>query len=222
MAGRRESGAARKRRAERIAAALHDLYHDAGCELEHDDPLQLLVATILSAQSTDKRVNQVTRELFARYRTAQDYAAADPATFERQIHSTGFFRDKTKRVLGTARRLVEEYGGEVPDTLEELVTLPGVARKTANVVLGTAFGKATGVVVDTHVKRLAYRLGLTGETDPVKVERDLMELLPRDQWIFAGHALILHGRRVCHARTPACSECGLAELCPRRGVERSA
>lgn len=205
-----------------VVAALHALYPDADCELQHEDPLQLLVATILSAQSTDLRVNEVTREIFAKYRSAQDYAAADPAVFEQEIRSTGFYRNKTKLVLGAARRLVEEHGGAVPDDMEQLVRLPGVARKTANVVLGTAFGKPEGVVVDTHVRRVAFRLGLTGETDPVKIERDLMEALPRKEWIFAGHALIWHGRRVCSARKPRCSACDLARWCPRNGVDGAA
>ena len=158
----------------------------------------------------------------AKFRTARDYTDADPAAFQEEIRSTGFFRQKGKNVQGAARKIVEDFGGEVPETMEELVTLPGVARKTANLVLGTAFGKAEGVVVDTHVKRVSYRLGLTLETAPEKVERDLMDLLPRDEWIFAGHALILHGRRVCVARKPRCSACGLAESCPRNGVEASA
>jgi endonuclease III len=202
-----------------ILATLHDRYPDARTELRHDDPLELLVATILSAQSTDQRVNEVTRELFRKYRTAADYAAADPAVFEREIHATGFFRNKTRLVLGAARRLVETYGGHVPDTMDELVSLPGVARKTANVVLGSAFGKAEGVVVDTHVQRVAFRLGLTLEQEPAKVERELMARLPRSQWIFAGLALILHGRRVCVARKPRCSACALATWCPRNGVD---
>ena len=163
----------------KIVAGLHELYPDADCELRYEDPLQLLVATILSAQSTDQRVNQVTESLFRKYRTAEDYAAADPEVFEQEIRSTGFYRNKTKSVLGAAKRLVAEYGGEVPASMADLVTLPGVARKTANVVLGTAFGKAEGVVVDTHVKRLAYRLGLSLETEPEKIERDLMARLPR-------------------------------------------
>lgn len=205
-----------------IVAGLRRLYPDADVELAWRTPLDLLVATILSAQSTDERVNRVTGSLFSSYRTAADYAAADPAVFQEEIRSTGFFRQKTNHVLGTARALVERFGGEVPRTMEELTELPGVARKTANLVLGTAFGEASGVVVDTHVKRVAYRLGLTLETAPEKVERDLMARLPRDEWIFAGHALILHGRRVCAARKPRCSACALAELCPRNGVEASA
>jgi endonuclease III len=204
-----------------IVTALRRAYPDAGPELLWKTPLQLLVATILSAQCTDERVNQVTRKLFARYRTAADYASADPARFEQEIRPTGFYRNKTKLVLGAARRLVDDFGGEVPAAMADLLTLPGVARKTANLVLGTAFGKAAGVVVDTHVKRVAYRLGLTDEQDPGKVEADLMVLLPQNDWIFAGFALILHGRRVCQARVPRCSACPLADLCPQRGVERS-
>ncbi len=201
---------------------LHTLYPDADCELRHGSALELLVATILSAQSTDQRVNQVTEELFRKYKTAADYAAADPQVFEQEIRSTGFYRNKAKSVLGAAKRLVEAYGGEVPRSLEELVTLPGVARKTANLVLGTAFGLASGVVVDTHVRRLSQRLGLSRQKNPEKVERDLMEKLPRQEWIFAGHAIILHGRRVCNAKKPRCGECALAGLCPHNGVEAAA
>lgn len=209
---------ATKERVAGLIQALHDLYPDAHCELHHESPLQLLVATILSAQSTDRRVNQVSAELFRKYRSAEDFAAADPDTFAEEIRSTGFYRNKTRSVLGAARRLVEVFGGEVPQTLQELVTLPGVARKTANVVLGTAFGKPTGVVVDTHIRRLAQRLGLSTARNPDKIEADLMEILPQEEWIYLGHALIWHGRRVCHARKPACSECTLAELCPQVGV----
>jgi endonuclease III len=202
-----------------LVRGLHGLYPDADCELRWESPLQLLVATILAAQSTDVRVNQVTETLFVKYPTAADYAAADPAVFEQDIRSTGFYRNKTRLVLGAAQRLVEEYGGEVPDAMEDLVTLPGVARKTANVVLGTAFRKPLGVVVDTHVRRLAQRLGLSSEKDPDKIENDLMQVLPRAEWIFVGHALTLHGRRVCNARKPRCAECDLVGVCPRNGVE---
>ena len=201
-----------------VVAELERLYPDADCELRHENALQLLIATILSAQSTDVRVNQVTATLFGRYRTAEDFANAAPATFEQEIRSTGFFRQKTKSVLGAARKIVADFGGEVPDTMEELVTLPGVARKTANVVLGTWFRRPVGVVVDTHVGRLARRLGITRETNPVKVERDLMNRLPRDRWIFLGHAIIWHGRRVCAARRPDCANCTLADWCPRNGL----
>lgn len=207
---------------QKLIAGLERLYPDADCELRHTSPLELLVATILSAQATDERINRVTESLFEKYPTAGDYAAADPAIFEQDIRSTGFYRNKTKNVLGMARRLVEVYGGEVPESMEDLLTLPGVARKTANLVLGTAFGQASGVVVDTHVRRLSHRLGLSAHKNPDKVEADLQALLPRDKWIFMGHALILHGRRVCTARKPACDDCGLADLCPRLGVEGDA
>jgi len=201
-----------------VIGELERLYPDADCELRHENALELLIATILSAQSTDVRVNQVTASLFQRYRTAADFANADVATFQQEIRSTGFFRNKTKSVLGAARKIVADFGGAVPATMEDLVTLPGVARKTANVVLGTWFRKPVGVVVDTHVKRLARRLGLSNETAPVKVERDLMRRLPQDRWIFLGHAIIWHGRRVCFARRPDCESCTLAEWCPRNGL----
>lgn len=201
-----------------LVAELHRLYPDADCELQYETPLDLLVATILSAQSTDVRVNQVTTSLFRKYRTAQDYADADPATFEREIQSTGFYRQKTKNVLAAGKLLVEEFDGEVPRTLEELVRLPGAARKTANVVLGTAFGIPSGFVVDTHVKRLAYRLGLSDQTKPEKVERDLMARVPKSEWIFTGHAIIWHGRRICAARRPDCAACTLSQWCPRNGL----
>lgn len=209
----------RKERAEASIRALHELYPDATCELNYTSALDLLVATILSAQSTDANVNRVTPHLFDKYRTAEDYANADPAEFEEEIRSTGFFRNKTRHVLGAARLIVDEHGGEVPQEMEDLVRLPGVARKTANVVLGTYFGKPTGVVVDTHVKRVSYRIGLTDEKQPEKIEKDLMELLPQDEWIFAAHALILHGRRICTAKKPKCESCLLFEPCLRRGVE---
>ncbi len=204
---------------EQLIRGLHALYPQADCELNHAGPLELLVATILSAQCTDVRVNKVTATLFKKYPTAADYAAADAETFEQEIRATGFYRNKTKLVLGAARRLVFTYGGEVPDSMEELLTLPGVARKTANLVLGTAFGQASGVVVDTHVRRLSQRLGLSKQKKPDKVERDLMASLPREEWIFMGYAVILHGRRVCKAKKPRCEECALADLCPRNGVE---
>ena len=202
----------------KVLAELERLYPDADCELRHENALQLLIATILSAQSTDVRVNQVTATLFECYRSALEFAAADPAVFEEEIRSTGFFRNKTKSVLGAARKITDDFGGDVPDTMEELVTLPGVARKTANVVLGTWFKKPVGVVVDTHIGRLARRLGITRETDPVRVERDLMNRLPQDRWIFAGHAIIWHGRRVCSARRPDCANCTLESWCPRNGL----
>ncbi len=196
----------------RLAAA----YPDADCALEHRAPFELLVATILSAQCTDARVNLVTPALFAKYQWPAAYLGVPIAELEQDIHSTGFFRNKAKAIRGAAQLVVEQFGGELPRTMEELLTLPGVARKTANVVLGTAFGLAEGIAVDTHVRRLAFRLGLTRHDDPEKIERDLMAQVPRDQWITFSHRLILHGRQVCHARKPACAACALAELCPSR------
>jgi endonuclease III len=194
----------------RLAAA----YPDATCSLDHRSPFELLVATILSAQCTDERVNQVTPSLFAKYRQPEDYLAVPVEELEQDIHSTGFFRNKAKSIRGAARLLTERYGGELPRSMEEMLTLPGVARKTANVVLGTAYGLAEGIAVDTHVRRLSGRLGLTTHEDPEKIERDLMGLVPRDGWIRISHRLILHGRQVCHARKPACDRCTLADLCP--------
>ena len=213
-----ESPAARRARTRKIIARLEQAYPDATCALHHSSALELLVATILSAQSTDARVNMVTPALFAKYRTAADLAAADPAVLEQEIHSTGFFRNKTKSLIGMAQALVERHGGAVPDTLEQLVQLPGVGRKTANVVLGTWFGKNEGIVVDTHVQRLSTLLGLTQETDPVKIERDLMALVPRPKWSVFSHMLILHGRTVCIARRPRCEACVLSDLCPSSRV----
>lgn len=201
-----------------LLAELHHLYPDATAELDYQNALELLVATILSAQSTDQRVNQITKSLFQKYRTAQDYADAEPSVLEKEIRASGFYRNKAKSLIGMGRHLVEDYGGEVPRTIEELITLPGVARKTANVVLGTAYGIASGVVVDTHVQRLAHRLGLSAAKNAKKIEQDLMEALPRDEWIFSAHGLILHGRRVCSARKPLCHECSLAPMCPKEGV----
>ncbi len=186
--------------------------------LEHEDPFQLLVATILSAQCTDERVNMVTPVLFRKYPTAEKLARSSQPDVERIIKSTGFFRAKAKNVRGMATKLVEEFGGELPRTVEELITLPGVGRKTANVLLGTAYGIASGVVVDTHVKRIAFLLGLTKHTDPEKVEHDLMELLPAKEWVNFAHRLIHHGRRICIARRPKCPECPLLKLCPRVGL----
>jgi endonuclease III len=214
----KESLEMRKKRARKIIAALKRLYPEATCALHHDSALHLLIATILSAQSTDETVNKVTPIFFARYPDADAAASASPADVEKIIYPTGFFRQKTRSVIGACRTIVERFGGEVPATMEELVELPGVARKTANVLLGTWFGKNDGVVVDTHVGRLAHRLALTwrskGEKDAVKIEQDLMELLPRKEWTFISHALIWHGRRVCAARKPRCAECKLNKLCP--------
>lgn len=216
-----ECPAALKKRAGRIVAVLRKLYPAADCALGHDSALGLLVATILSAQSTDETVNKVTPTLFAAYPTVEKLAAANPADIERIIHSTGFFRQKSKSIVGACRKIVDEFGGQVPQTMDELTQLPGVARKTANVVLGTWFHKEEGVVVDTHVGRLAHRLALTwtsrDEKDAIKIERDLMQVVPRAQWTYVSHALIWHGRRVCSARKPACADCGLAELCPSAG-----
>lgn len=194
-------------------------YPDARCALDHRRPLELLVATILSAQCTDVRVNTVTKDLFKRYRTAKAYANADPEVFQEQIKSTGFFRNKTKSILSMAQALEERHGGQVPDTMEELVELPGVGRKTANVVLGNAFGKSEGVVVDTHVQRIATKLKLTSKKDAVKIERDLMKLVPRSEWTLFSHLLIFHGRQICVARKPKCEICPVNDLCPS-GEER--
>ena len=206
-------------RVEAILDGLETLYPDVDCELDRETPFQLLCATILSAQCTDERVNQVTPELFRRYPTPAALAKAPLPTLEKIIRTTGFFRQKAKSLKGSATALVTKFGGELPKTIDELTTLPGVARKTANVVLGTAFGIAEGVVVDTHIQRLAMRLGLTRKIDPKDIERDLMNVLPRDRWIRAGHQLIWHGRRVCFARKPNCAACTLAPFCPSAGLE---
>lgn len=194
-------------------------YPDADCSLDFSTPVELLVATILSAQCTDERVNRVTRELFAKYPTAAHYATASQRELEADIQSTGFFRNKAKSIRGCCRAILDRHAGEVPQDLQELVKLPGVGRKTANVVLGTAFGIASGVVVDTHVGRVSRRLGITSEKDPEKVERDLMGRVPRKQWIAISHRMILHGRSYCTARKPRCHECPLESICPRIGVE---
>ena len=204
------------RRARRINRELALLYPDAHSELNFTSPLELLVATILSAQTTDKRVNLVTPVLFARYRSAADYAAADRAEMEKIIQSTGFFRAKTSSLIGLGQALCDRYAGEVPGKLADLVTLPGVGRKTANVVLGNAFG-VPGITVDTHFSRLARRFGWTKETDPVKIEQEVGTLIPRAEWTILSHRVIWHGRRVCHARRPACGACGIARLCPSYG-----
>jgi len=210
----RETPVHLRARVRKILARLEQEYPDANCALHHSSALELLVATILSAQSTDARVNMVTPALFAKYRNAAAYAAADPALLEQEIHSTGFFRNKTKSIIGMAQALVEHHGGRVPDSIEALVQLPGVGRKTANVVLGTWFGKNEGIVVDTHVQRLSTLLGLTKQTTPEKIERDLMALVPRDRWTWFSHTLILHGRQVCIARRPKCEICVVNRWCP--------
>jgi len=205
-------------RAAQVVDALASAYPDAACELVFHDAFELLVATILSAQCTDVRVNQTTPALFARFPDATALAGAQQAEIEELIHPTGFFRQKAKVLLAVARQLVERHGGTVPADMGALTDLPGVGRKTANVVLGTAFGLATGIVVDTHVARLARRLDLSVETDPACIERDLMAIFPEESWIALGHRLILHGRRICTARKPACERCALAAICPRIGV----
>lgn len=212
-----ESPVALTRRARKVYRLLREHYPDARCELDFSTPLELLVATVLSAQTTDVRVNLVTPVLFARYRTAADYAAADRAEMETIIQSTGFFRAKTDAIIRLAAVLVERYGGEVPRRLEDLVTLPGVGRKTANVVLGNAFG-VPGLAVDTHVGRLVRRFGWTREEDPVKVEHAVGALFPRRDWTMLSHVLIFHGRRTCHARKPACGACPVAAWCPSYGI----
>jgi len=206
-----------KNRARQIVRVLARLYPDAPCALVFADPLQLLVSVILSAQCTDARVNLVTPALFARYPAAAAFAAAERAELERMIHSTGFYRNKARGIQLCCREIVEKHGGKVPGTMEELTPLPGVGRKTANVVLGNAFD-TPGIPVDTHVGRLSRRMGLTVHADPVKVERDLMDLIPKKEWTMFGHRMIHHGRQVCHARRPLCEGCGLAKLCPRMGV----
>ncbi len=210
---KRETKAERHQRAGRILEGLHHLYPDVECELNHRSALQLLVATILSAQCTDKRVNEVTPALFKRYRKAADYATADEVELSEMIRSTGFFRNKTKSLIGLGRGLLEKHGGKVPDTMDELVKLPGVGRKTANVLLGTWFDKPA-IPVDTHVTRLSQRLGFTREKDAVKIELALQELFDEQDWTFSSHALIWHGRRVCNARKPACADCLLRPDCP--------
>jgi endonuclease-3 len=208
-----KTAAERQARVARILAALDEMYPDVTCALQHSNAWELLVATILSAQCTDKRVNMVTPGLFRKYPTIQDFAAASQDELAQDIRSTGFFNNKAKSVIGAARKILADFGGEVPREIEKLLTVPGAARKTANVVLGTAFGIASGVVVDTHVQRIAQRLDLTKESDPVKIEKDLMKLLPRKRWILFSHQMIHHGRALCVARNPKCSECKLAPLC---------
>ena len=197
---------------------LKKLYPKASVELEYSTPIQLLAAVILSAQCTDVRVNKVTSGLFKKYRTVKDFAHALQAELEKDIRSAGFYRMKALAIRESARMIMERFGGRVPDTMDELLQLRGVARKTANVVLGSAFGTAAGIVVDTHVKRLAYRMGLTDEKDPVKIERDLMAIVPKKEWIWFSHAMVWHGRRVCNARNPDCPGCLLNKICPKRGI----
>jgi len=199
-----------------ILSRLDEAYPNAVCELNHANPLQLVISTILSAQCTDVRVNQVTNTLYQKYPDARAFAYANPSELEQEIRPTGFFRNKTKSVIGASKAIVEKFAGQVPRTMEEMLTLPGVARKTANVVLGTAYGIASGVVVDTHVIRLSRRLELTKNEDPKKIEQDLMKILPQNKWIQFSHQLIWHGRRVCFARKPKCIDCNLASICHSR------
>lgn len=207
-----------KLRQKRILRALARLYPDAKCALHFRNPYELLIATILSAQSTDKTVNEVTPALFKKYPNAAALSVAAPSALEEMIHRTGFFRNKAKNLLGCAQALVQKHGGEVPDTMAELIALPGVGRKTANVVLGNAFGKNEGVVVDTHVQRLSQRLGFTAQAQPEKIEKDLMAIVPKKDWTIFSHRLILHGRQICKARKPKCSACALAPDCPARQI----
>jgi endonuclease-3 len=203
----------RKTRLEEIFRWLDKTYPNAECALIHSSPWELLVATILSAQCTDKRVNMVTPVLFAKYPTIQDFAAVRPEVLAQDIKQTGFFNNKAKSVVGAAKKILSEFGGKVPKTMEELLLVPGAARKTANVVLGTSYGLAFGIVVDTHVARLSQRLDLTKQTDAVKIEQDLVKIIPRDRWILFSHQMILHGRALCIARSPRCAECGIEEIC---------
>ena len=214
----RETNAAKADRLARITAGLKRAYPNAYCELNHSNPLELLVATILSAQCTDKQVNIVTADLFRKYRTASDYAAGPVAELEQDVRRIGLYRNKAKNIQAACRKLVERHGGEVPRTMKELYELDGVGRKTANVVLGNAFGINVGIVVDTHVGRLSNRLGLTKETDPVKIEEALMRLVPQTEWMQFSHWLIWHGRRRCAARNPDCASCEVAPLCPSRAT----
>jgi endonuclease-3 len=210
---RPRTAAERSRRVEEILARLDEMYPSATCALDHSSPWELLVATILSAQCTDKRVNEVTPGLFAKYPTPRDFATVRPEVLANDIRSTGFFNNKAKSLVGAGKKIVGEFGGEVPRTMEEMLTIPGAARKTANVVLGTAYGIASGIVVDTHVQRIARRLDLTKETEPGKIERDLMKIIPKEKWVLFSHQIILHGRALCVARKPKCAECRLDPLC---------
>ncbi|MEO8129162.1 MAG: endonuclease III [Bryobacteraceae bacterium] len=210
---RPKNAAERKERVRKILQGLDEMYPNVTCALTHSNAWELLVATILSAQCTDKRVNEVTPGLFRKYPTIQDFAAVSQAELSQEIRSTGFFNNKAKSVIGAAKRIMSEFGGEVPQNIEDLLTVPGAARKTANVVLGTAFGIASGVVVDTHVMRISHRLDLSKAADPVNIEKDLMKIIPRDRWILFAHQMIHHGRGLCVARKPRCVECPLDPLC---------
>lgn len=211
---KREFVADLQERASKIITNLKRVYPEATTSLEHSSVLDLLVSTILSAQCTDERVNKVTVNLFKKYRTAKDYVEANQSEFEQEIKSTGFFRAKVKNIINCCKALIENHNGKVPDTMEELIQLPGVGRKTANVILGNYFGKAEGIVVDTHVKRLSGRLGFSNQNNPERIEQDLMEIIPKKDWIAIGNLLIWHGRKICNARNPKCKECQLNTLCP--------
>ncbi len=208
----------KRKQTKEVINRLKKAYPDAHCALEHSNAFELLIATILSAQCTDVRVNIVTAELFRKYRSPKDYVNASQEEIEEDVRTTGFFRNKTKNIRATAKKIIEDFNGEVPQTMDELLSLNGVARKTANVVLGNAFGIASGVVVDTHVKRLSNRLGLTKQTDPVKVENDLVKLVPKKDWVMFSHWLIWHGREICKARKPNCAACVLENICPKNGI----
>ena len=210
---RPRTAAERQARVNQILKGLDAMYPNATCALKHQTPWELLVSTILSAQCTDKRVNEVTPGLFAKYPTVQDFAALRPEVLAQDIRSTGFFNNKARSIVGAAKKILSDFGGKVPRTLDELLTVPGAARKTANVVLGTAYGIASGVVVDTHVQRIARRLDLTRQTDPKKIEQDLMKIIPREKWILFSHQVIHHGRALCVARKPRCAECKLEPVC---------
>jgi endonuclease-3 len=213
QAKRPKNAAERKARLNQILEWFDRTYPSAECALTHSSPWELLVATILSAQCTDKRVNMVTPLLFAKYPTIEDFAAVRPEVLAQDVKQTGFFNNKAKSIVGAARKIIADYGSEVPQTMEGLLTVPGAARKTANVVLGTSFGLAFGIVVDTHVSRLSQRLDLTKQTDPVKIEQDLVKMIPQERWILFSHQMILHGRALCVARSPRCAECGLNSVC---------
>jgi len=213
---RPKNAAERRARVNEILRDLDEMYPNVTCALVHRTPWELLVATILSAQSTDKMVNQVTPGLFQKYPTIQDFAALRPEVLARDIHSTGFFNNKAKSVVGAAKKVLADFGGQIPRTMDEMLTIPGAARKTANVVLGTAYGIASGIVVDTHVQRISGRLDLTKNTDPVKIERDLVKIIPEPKWILFSHQLIHHGRALCYARKPRCAECKIESACYAR------
>ena len=207
-------------RADELVKRFKKLYPDAHCALNHANAFELLIATILSAQCTDERVNIVTAELFRKYRGPKAFADSSQEEMEEDVRSTGFFRNKAKNIRAASQRILDEFKGDVPESMDDLLSLPGVARKTANVVLGNAFGIASGVVVDTHVKRLSYRLGLTTQKTPEKVEKDLQRLIPQKDWVMFSHWLIFHGRQVCNARKPLCDDCTLADICPRTGLKK--